>query len=140
MAQILDPEANNRAITAYETADRELSEFLQQNADFMEHLRMLTNRRNEALQVLEDRARHLGDTLGPVQKKGTTFRADAEQAVAVLGEEVFSRIGGEIVRTPQLKIDQLREAMRSGQVSRDNFDKIAKGTPTFTGPRRMEVP
>lgn len=140
MPQILDPEANSRAIAAYEEADRALAEFIQQNLDFMEQLRLLTSRRNEALQTLEDRARHLGETLGPVEKKGATYRVNPEQAVAVLGEDKFSRIGGEILKVPQLKIDQLREAVRSGQVSQDDFNKIAKGTPTFGAPRRMEVP
>lgn len=140
MIDIIDPTANSRAISAYEEAKRNLDAFIQNNHELMEELRHLVNRHNEALQNLEDRARHTGQTLGPVQKKGETCRVDAAKAEQTLGRERFTAIGGEVVSTPQLKIDQLREAVRSGQVSKKDYDEIVKVSTTFTSPRSLEVP
>lgn len=134
----------SEAVQAFEAVNRELLEFTQVNPGVYEYLRGLLDRRESALNRVEQLARTQGISIGPVKRVREVQRVDGEALALWAADktpEQLAEVGVEIVQTYKGSgIAKLREALRNNKITQEVYDSLVDSSAVYESPKGGSLP
>ncbi len=129
-------------VEEYEEAERRVENWKRTYPGAYEELKELLEYRNTKLEAADKvvRAKQVGCSEWKINYFKTNV--DANALLDAVGKEEFLRLGGSIQTIHQYDIDkkQFEAAVVQGKVTREIVDKVVTHSPTYSSPKKTEIP